>query len=104
MAHAVVNEEAGSALFAFIALVSESGKLHIIDPANRGWWDNYANCYSPKLPAESVNEAEYQTFVAGNQPPAQTVVSDPTLLEAIKKLAFPTKVSFDIPVTTGTLS
>lgn len=70
MARAVVNEQSGTPDFATIAVIVEGGRLHIVKPADRGWWGNLQACYNPRLEAVAVNKAQFDTFVAANQPPA----------------------------------
>lgn len=65
-AHAIVCEEQGATHFAWIALVSENGELHIVDPNNRPWWDDFAAGYSPALTAEPVSEQVYLTWTTAN--------------------------------------
>lgn len=68
MAHAVVVQAQTDPHFNWIAVVTENGQLHEVDPTERAWWNDLAACYDPTLEATSVTEQQYKTFVAANQP------------------------------------
>ena len=82
MPNAVVDQEQGSGTFNWIAVVTDNGQLHEVDPSNRGWWDALAGLYTPALAAVPTNHAGYGQFVAANQtmiggafPTAQTIAA-----------------------------
>ena len=67
MPNAVVDQEQGSSTFNWVAVVTDNGQLHEVDPSNRGWWDALVGLYVPALTAVPTNHAGYGQFVAANQ-------------------------------------